>query len=58
MKNKKKDKYEYKHDKDKPRLDIVPSILVKAVGIIMTYGMKIYGKDNWKNVEKDRFNLP
>ena len=48
-------KYEYKYDKDKPRLDLVPPILIEVVGEIMTYGLNKYGEDNWKQVDPKRY---
>lgn len=45
-----------KHDKGKPRLDLVPPSLIEAVGIIRTYGNSKYkDSDNWKNVEPYRY---
>lgn len=49
------EKYIYKHDKDKPRLDLVPPILIEVVGVIMTYGLSKYGEGKWKRVEIERY---
>ena len=46
----------YKHDKDKPRLDLVPPGIIEAVGVVRTYGTEKYGdKDNWRKVEPERY---
>lgn len=51
-----KNKKEYKYDKDKPRLDLVPPSLIEAVGIVRTYGVKKYKTDDgWQNVEPNRY---
>ena len=54
------DKYDvvtdgYKHDGGKPRLSLVPPILIRAVGTVMTHGAEKYGEGNWKNVEPERY---
>lgn len=49
------EKYIYKCDKDKPRLDLVPPILIEAVGTIMTFGLEKYSEDSWKRVEIKRY---
>jgi len=47
---------EYKFDRDKPRLDLVPPGIIEAVGIVRTYGMKKYQtEDGWQNVEPKRY---
>lgn len=46
---------EYKHDKDKNRLDLVPPSLMLSVGEIMTYGANKYGEDNWRCVAPHRY---
>jgi len=49
-------KYAYKHDKDKPRLDLVPPAIIEAVGVIRTYGVSKYGENtNWEKVDKSRY---
>ena len=49
-------KYIYKHDKDKPRLDLVPPAIIEAVGVIRTYGVSKYGENtNWEEVDKSRY---
>lgn len=48
-------KTNYKHDKGKHRLDLVPPILIEAVGAIMTYGLEKYEEDSWKTVEAKRY---
>jgi len=49
------DKTEYKADKGKARLDLVPPILVESVGQIMTYGIEKYEEGSWKKVEPHRY---
>lgn len=44
-----------KHDGGKPRLSLVPPILIRAVGEVMTHGAKKYGVNSYKNVEPDRY---
>ena len=44
-----------KHDGGKPRLSLVPPILIRAVGEVMTHGAEKYGEGNWKNVEPKRY---
>lgn len=44
-----------KHDGGKPMLALVPPILIKAVGTVMTHGASKYGVGKWKNVEPDRY---
>jgi hypothetical protein len=45
-----------KHDKDKPRLDLVPPAIIEAVGAVRTYGIQKYkDPDNWKKVEPERY---
>ena len=36
----------YKHDGGKPRLSLVPLILIRAVGTVMTHGAEKYGEGN------------
>ena len=36
-------------------LALVPPILIKAVGTVMTHGANKYGVGKWKNVEPDRY---
>ena len=45
----------YKHDGGKPRLSLVPPILIRAVGTVMTHGAEKYGEGNWRNVEPKRY---
>jgi hypothetical protein len=46
----------YKHDQDKPRLDLVPPGIIEAIGAIRTYGVAKYkDPDNWKLVEPERY---
>jgi len=48
--------YSAKADTGKPRLALVPPQLIKAVGVIRTYGTEKYGDpDNWKTVESYRY---
>jgi len=45
-----------KHDKDKPRLDLVPPAIIEAVGAVRTYGIQKYkDPNNWKKVEPERY---
>lgn len=45
-----------KADEGKPRLDLVPPELVRAVGRVRTYGVEKYGdSDSWKRVAPDRY---
>lgn len=46
---------DYKFDKDKPRLDLVPPDAIYAIGIIMTYGLNKYKEGGWKEVEPWRY---
>ena len=38
-----------KYDEGKPELGLVPKSLIWAVGIILTFGAKKYGPNNWRN---------
>lgn len=49
------EEYVYKTDKGKARLDLVPPILVEAVGEIMTYGIDKYKEGSWRTVEPHRY---
>ncbi len=44
-----------KYDDGKPRLALVPSAAIRAVGEIMTYGLTKYDESSWKNVEAWRY---
>ena len=44
-----------KHDGGKPRLSLVPPILIRAVGKVMTHGAEKYGEASYKNVEPKRY---
>ena len=44
-----------KHDGGKPRLSLVPPILIRAVGTVMTHGAEKYGEGNWRSVEPARY---
>jgi len=44
-----------KHDGGKPRLELVPPILLEAVGTVMTHGAEKYGVGNWKKVDPERY---
>lgn len=48
-------KPDFKTDQGKPRLDLVPPILVEAVGTIMTYGIDKYQEESWRTVEPKRY---
>jgi len=46
----------YKHDQDKPRLDLVPPGIIEAIGAIRTYGVQKYkDPENWRKVEPERY---
>ena len=45
-----------KHDGGKPMLALVPSEIIRAVGVIMTHGAEKYGVGNYKNVSVDRYH--
>ena len=50
------ERYKYKHDNNKPRLDLVPPGIIEAVGVIRTYGVQKYGENtNWEKVELYRY---
>ena len=49
------EKTEYNYSKGKARLDLVPPILVEAVGEIMTYGIEKYEEGSWRTVEPHRY---
>ena len=44
-----------KHDGGKPRLDLVPSEIIEAVGTVMTHGAEKYGEASYKDVEPKRY---
>ena len=44
-----------KYDGGKPRLALVPSAAIKAIGEIMTYGTIKYEENGWKRVEPWRY---
>ncbi len=46
---------EMKYDGGKPRLALVPSAAIKAIGEIMTYGADKYEENGWKRVEPWRY---
>lgn len=39
----------------KIRLELVPVEAIVEIGKALTHGAKIYGDNNWKNVDKDLF---
>ena len=43
--------YSVKDTKGKPRLALVPPILIRAVGEVMTFGIDKYYEDSWKSVK-------
>ena len=45
----------YKHDGDKPRLDLVPPEIIEAVGRVMSHGISKYGEGNYRKVEPKRY---
>lgn len=50
------DAMEYKADKGKPRLFLVPPSIIEAVGIVRTYGVQKYGEEQgWRKVEPWRY---
>lgn len=44
-----------KHDGGKPRLDLVPPVLIEAVGAVMTHGVEKYGEGSYRQVEPKRY---
>lgn len=46
---------EFKHDKDKPRLDLVPPKIIWAIGSVRTFGVRKYDSESWKQVEVHRY---
>ncbi len=47
---------EYKADKGKPRLFLVPPSIIEAVGVVRTYGVQKYGDEqSWRKVEPWRY---
>ena len=47
-----------KADNDKPKLSLVPPEIIRNIAYIREYGNNKYplgGKDNWKEVEPDRY---
>jgi hypothetical protein len=44
-----------KFDKGKPRLALVPSEAIKAIGVVMSHGIDKYYEDSWKEVEPARW---
>jgi hypothetical protein len=46
-----------KHDKDKPRWDLLPLDLINETVDVLTLGAKKYGPNNWREVENafDRY---
>lgn len=44
-----------KYDSGKPRLALVPPDAIKAIGVIMTYGVDKYYENSWKEVEPWRW---
>lgn len=46
---------EKKADAGKPRLFLVPSELVVAVGTVMTFGARKYRENAWRSVEIERY---
>lgn len=49
------DVVDYKTDQGKPRLDLVPPILIESVGHVMTYGIQKYREESWRTVEPKRY---
>lgn len=54
MKMEMKKKEGLKFDDDKPRLDLVPPIVMLALGAVLKFGAKKYGPNSWQNVENGR----
>ena len=47
-----------KADAGKPRVSLVPTMIVRCIAVIRDYGNNKYpegGKDNWKKVERERY---
>lgn len=47
---------EFKADKGKPRVSLVPTEIIRNIATIREYGLKKYGKkESWKSVEPERY---
>ena len=44
-----------KADKDKPRMELIPTSAYKALGNVLTFGAKKYSPNSWQNVEIERY---
>lgn len=44
-----------KFDAGKNRLDLIPGEVLDALGKVLTHGASKYGAQNWKKVERDRY---
>lgn len=45
-----------KHDSSKPDLTLVPPELIEQVAVVMGFGAKKYGRNNWKDgMEQSRY---
>ena len=55
------EKYKFKYDQNKLRLDLIPPEIIEALGEIFTYGYKKYAEpkglkeSNWRKVEPERY---
>lgn len=47
--------YRIKRDEGKPRLDLVPMEIVKAIGIVLTKALEDHTEGSWRSVEIFRF---
>ena len=55
VKNETEEEYTTKADNGKPRLDLVPTSLIWAVGKVMTYGITKYYEESWRTVDPKRY---
>ena len=48
--------YEIKSDKDKPKLSLVPTEIIRNIARVREYGLNKYGdKECWQEVEVERY---
>ena len=40
-----------KHDTDKPRFDLLPTLAIESVARVLTFGASKYSADNWRHVD-------
>lgn len=44
-----------KFDKDKLRLELIPTTCIKSLGNVLTHGAAKYGANTWRQVEYERY---